>query len=749
MMKPRSIRAKLSLSILAVILLMFSASTIFVVHTASSVIFYVKNSRIEDLSLRIGNSISVQLQRAGNDMVLAAGIPSVLQGIELPPVEDNSADRVALTSLLNRFRQACGYYESFYLVDGQGRLLAGFAAEDAMDDIKLRWLAESVAKNTVVVSSPFWHEATQEWLLPVSLKIVYNGKVGAVIGTLMLGKITRAVLRESTSPGVTVYVATDTGQILVALDEERIGERVAGSAAWIYRIRDQVSGIIHEDVEGEKRTIGFFHVPQTDMFSLVIADAGYMGTYIQTIQRTFWGAGLVAALLAMGCVSVFIFPVTRDIKRLSLFARQITESRQPQSTGVQRDDELGDLSDSLMKMVTTLTEMLSRAEEATKAKGEFLARMSHEIRTPMNGIIGMTYLAMRERPEEKQFGYLKRIDNASKTLLGVINDILDFSKMEANKMELRNASFRLSDVLNSVYDLMLVKSQEKNLELAFSTEDNVPDIIKGDSLRLSQVIINICTNAIKFTESGYVRLRVSQMAAPEGGTEGDMLLLFAVKDSGIGMKAEVTEGIFESFAQADGSNTRQYGGTGLGLAICKLLSQMMGGDIWVESAPGKGSTFYFTILTRCGNAMELEADRNASRDVLPPLPSLHVLLAEDNEINQEIAQEILNDMGVSVTIAQNGEKAVHLWQEESFDLILMDIQMPVMDGLSATRAIRDSNVPRAQRIPIIAMTANAMSGDREKSLAAGMNDHITKPLDIRELHNVLMLWGTMSKTDNV
>jgi CheY-like chemotaxis protein/anti-sigma regulatory factor (Ser/Thr protein kinase) len=292
--------------------------------------------------------------------------------------------------------------------------------------------------------------------------------------------------------------------------------------------------------------------------------------------------------------------------------------------------------------------------------------------------------------------------------------------------------------------MLALKTEEKGIALDVSVADDVPDIIESDPLRLAQICINLCSNAVKFTESGGVSLHVSLKSREDN----DLLLLFAVKDTGIGMTVEQQGRIFDSFTQADGSTTRKYGGTGLGLTISKSLVRMMGGEIWVESEAGKGSTFLFTIRAKVGSETDLkdEEDARAPHDQTH-LPELKVLLVEDNVINQEIALEVLRDMGVDVTLAVNGADAVEKWESGSFDLILMDIQMPIMDGLTAARRIRESVAPRSRNVPIIAMTANAMSGDREKSLEAGMNDHITKPLDISELRSALTLWGTVAKTE--
>lgn len=752
MAKPLSLSAKLPLSILTVILVTLSVATLFILRTSDSVISYVKSSRIEDVAVTIGNSVSVQLQRAGKDMVVAAGLFSVLQGIELSPEsEPEPADalkRAALGGLLNRMKLAYGYYESFYLLNGRGEALAGprSPGEVRLDEEGEKWFQAAMTKNTFIVTEPSVSRATGDLLLPVALKIVYNGKPGALVGTLQLPKITRGVLRESTRPGVRAFIINADGRVVSSLDESLLGTNRIARAKWFPGLRDQVSGSMQVTTGEGRFTVGFYHIPQTTLYSLVLADQGYMASYSEAIERTTLLTAVCIAVLAVGCVCFFIFPVTRDIRRLSGFARQIARGGHSLSTGVRRNDELGDLAESLSKMVGTLTEMLSRSEAATLAKSEFLARMSHEIRTPMNGIIGMTYLALRDSRDEKQTKYLKRIDNAAKTLLGVINDILDFSKVEAGKLQLNVSTFRLSQLLDSVYDLLSVKSQEKNIRLEFHVEEGVPDILEGDPLRLSQICINICSNALKFTNEGSVSLRV----APRERGPGGVLLLFSIADTGIGIGDKTRDTIFESFSQADGSTTRRYGGTGLGLAISKSLVELMGGTIWLESEIGRGSTFYFTALFRPGREKNLEDEPG---DGLPPdsqpaLPALDVLLVEDNDLNQEIAKGILEGMGMQTAIADNGAEAVRLWREREFDLVLMDIQMPLMDGFSATRAIRESGTKHAADVPIIAMTANALAGDREKSLKAGMNDHITKPLDVRELRETLRKWSVTGYKSN-
>jgi signal transduction histidine kinase/CheY-like chemotaxis protein len=390
-----------------------------------------------------------------------------------------------------------------------------------------------------------------------------------------------------------------------------------------------------------------------------------------------------------------------------------------------------------MAVGTDITEhrALAMAEAATLAQKEFLARMSHELRTPMNGVLGMTRLALQADPPPVQQTYLKKIQSSASLLLGIINDILDFSRIEAGKMSIERHGFDLRQMVDNVCEIVMPRITEKNLEFHLNVDASVPRYVMGDELRLSQILLNLLGNASKFTLQGAISLFVE--ATPSPGAPQKLRLRCRVRDSGIGMDDEQRRSLFKPFSQADVSTSRKFGGTGLGLSISRALVELMGGTISVESTPGRGSEFMFTVEmeTLDGPPQDIEAAGDAPGG--GRCDGSRILLVEDNEINQEIAIALLQDMGATVDVADNGEKGLAAFMEKDYDLILMDVRMPVMDGLEAARRIRAAAKHDAVTIPIIAMTANAMQEDRQNSEDAGMNAHIAKPIDVRELRKVV------------
>ena len=374
-----------------------------------------------------------------------------------------------------------------------------------------------------------------------------------------------------------------------------------------------------------------------------------------------------------------------------------------------------------------------RAQAESAAKGEFLARMSHEIRTPMNAVLALTELLSDTRLDERQRNYVSTISSAGESLLGVINDVLDYSKIAAGKLQLEQRSLALPRMLEDCLTIMSASAEQKGLEMVPDLDPALPEWVSGDPVRLRQVLLNLLSNAIKFTERG----RVTMTVRVELQSERQARIRFEVSDTGIGMAPEQVRALFRSFQQADSSTSRKYGGTGLGLAISKELVELMGGIIEVESLPGVGSRFHFSVwLPLCA------APADDPRSGHEPLNGLRVLVVEDNTVNQMVVGAVLGQLEVQARIVGSGEEALAVLSEDPgcCDLILMDCEMPGMDGYETTRRIRALSQRQVATLPIVALTAHALPEHREKCLQAGMDDHIAKPLTLAGLSDVLGRW---------
>lgn len=448
----------------------------------------------------------------------------------------------------------------------------------------------------------------------------------------------------------------------------------------------------------------------------------------------------------------FVGEMFEDIYKVGLKVQEIDFLRRDQSTGIceARFIPLTEITGKLVAIVSlnrditerkqseqALIEAKQAADAANRIKSEFLANMSHEIRTPMNGVIGMTDLLMKTELTQEQRDWLATIAKSGESLMHIINDILDFSKIESGKLDLDPVVFNLPQEIHSIFNLLQLQAEHKNIQLIYQGDRLETAYITGDITRIRQILINLLNNALKFTHTGSVTLAVSSAPSRHTTANNQRQLHFAITDTGIGIDPKFHTTLFQPFSQLDGSVTRNYGGTGLGLAICKRLVEMMGGEIWVESQVSTGSTFHFTLEVIVHPQRFFTQESEELPQTLPQTTqSFKILLAEDNDVNRKVALLILQRLGHQTEIARNGREVIEKVKQQSFNVILMDVQMPEIDGLEATKWIRQ-HLDSAQQPYIIALTANAMEGDAQICLDAGMNAYLKKPIKIEALKHQL------------
>ncbi len=472
--------------------------------------------------------------------------------------------------------------------------------------------------------------------------------------------------------------------------------------------------------------------------------SGFVGlALVPLMMRLFYiGGEVYYALSAMTALFMLVMIVavyrmylaSSDALRLEYTNEELIENLTRAGSELENmNKELTHEIELVKRMEKELKQAKDRAEEMSRTKGEFLANMSHEIRTPMNGVIGTLQLLSDTKLGNTQSEYVNTAYKSAHSLLTILNDILDLSKIEAGKLNIENISLDLRDIVNDLITLHTMTAEEKCVQLYAEIDDQIPEFVVGDPTRIRQVLANLVSNALKFTDKGHVLVRLSIPSSDDA----QATIRFEVEDTGIGIRSDIKHKLFQEFTQADGSTTRKYGGTGLGLAIVRQLVEMMHGQFGVDSIEGIGSTFWFTLPLDIGSEHVSKKPKEVDIETRERLRG-RVLLVEDNQINQMVAQKMLEKFGLDYVLASDGQEALDLLETEDIDVVLMDCQMPVLDGFEATRRLRKQS--RFLSLPVIAMTANVMEGDRERCIEAGMNDYIGKPISVTGLKSVLGRW---------
>ena len=571
-------------------------------------------------------------------------------------------------------------------------------------------------------------------------KIIKNISVGKTGKACLIGPLGEFIYYFNEEKKITQKIQYDSDPYLAALG---------------FTIMQKWEGVVATQLDGVKQTVFYKTIPETKWTLAVFIDDNEISASMYQSVMALSLVPLVGLVLAVIFIVLTASRLRNVANKVNSVAAMAASGDLSKRIEITENDEFGIMETNLNKMMDDMNtlishsdEMLKLAQEASRAKSDFLSNMSHEMRTPLNAIIGMTIIGNGAADIERKDYAFKKIEDASTHLLGVINDVLDMSKIEANKLELVPAEFDFEEMLRKVINVVNFKIEEKRLGFSVHIDEKIPAFLFGDDQRLAQVITNLLSNAVKFTpQNGIILLD----AALDGETEDSCTIRISVKDSGIGISAEQQSKLFSSFQQADSDTSRRFGGTGLGLAISKRIVEMMNGRIWIESELGKGAAFIFTTqLKKCtgerkvSDISEINYDEPITRGEADSMKGHCILLAEDVEINREIVMALLEPTGLQIDCAINGAEAVKIFKNapDRYEMIFMDMQMPEMDGLEATRQIRAfekeyrKNLElswRPQRVPIIAMTANVFTDDIVKCKEAGMNGHLGKPLDLEKV----------------
>ena len=748
-MKNLSIKLQLSLSAIAMVILLLLAQL--------GLQFYVMRAdivqRIEKHEFRLLTDFATHLDERLQDNI------SMLANVAIKVPTEILGQTASLERFLQNEHALLTTYDDLYVFDAKGVLLVDWPVKPgrrSLDMSSRDYIQDVIATKEPVISKPFLGKATKQPIVVIAAPILgkNNQLIGIMGGVLNLYK-----------PNLLGSIANrkngDTGYFyLVTKDRLRIAH--PDTTLIFKKVPENSNNIPFENAmngfegtqegyttRGLKGLFTFKKLTTTDwVVASVVPSAEAFAPIEDLFQKMIW----ISILLMLVMVPLMWAFVGRLIRPLGLLAKAMHETAAKMRDG-RLAAPIGALGGKEIKTVVhafnefveariraenDLSKARDAAQAANASKSHFLANMSHEIRTPMNAILGMTELCLQTRMTAEQRSYLDMVATSANSLLAVINDILDFSKIEARKLNLDPHPFSLHSLVRQATRTLSLRASEKELELVCDMACKVPDQVIGDPLRLQQVITNLLGNAIKFTAQGEILLSVKTMTSPPS-TDG-VWLEFSIKDTGIGIPADKISSLFQPFVQADVSATRNYGGTGLGLAITKRLVQAMNGEAGVESALGVGSTFWITARLHKNlmvkDFVQHDPAENSALTLKREYAGRRVLLAEDDEFNSEIGSILLQNVGLIVDFAENGKVASDKATREHYDLILMDIQMPYMDGLEATRNIRRSE--SGNSVPIVAMTANAFVEDKQESLSAGMNSFITKPVDPSRLYQVIL-----------
>ena len=615
------------------------------------------------------------------------------------------------------YENTVNYHEMDWYTSGipsQGRIIWSDAYHDPVPDVSMVTSTQAIYDS----NGTFVGVATADMALDVIRQIVSQIRIGETGNAFLLGRTGEYIYFSGVDKGVAEHMHEDANPALAQL-----GAHLLSSA----------SGTTTLAYNGENLRIYYMTIPDVEWKLGITIQEREIGRSTRS-QMILYAAvpliGLLLSAFALVRVARQLQQVTKTVNAVAIraaggdFDAQIDVMGQDEFSVMEH--HLNIMITNMRKMSRQSAERLQLAQEANQAKSDFLSRMSHEIRTPINAIIGMTQIARNANETAKFQECLGKIDIASKQLLSLVNDILDMSKIEANKLTLEEKDFSFDALIHNVTTIASVKAAEKEQSLDITVAPDFPAIVVGDELRISQVLNNLLSNAVKFTpKRGRIELKFDAVSQEDK----QFILRATVSDSGIGISEEQIDKLFASFEQADGSISRRFGGTGLGLAICRRIVDIMGGELTVRSALGKGSEF--TALLPLGISQQEFVDITEVSQEIPDLSRFRILLVEDIDINREIVYALLEDTQVQIDAAVNGVEACEIvaTNAEAYHLILMDLQMPEMGGLEATERIRSMDIPHCQTIPIVAMTANAFQEDIDQCMAVGMNRHIAKPID--------------------